>query len=145
MSSVRVHVPDTTFVALAPDTHTRPFWEAAREHRFELPRCAECGVFAVPPMGYCPRCRNQDFEWVQLSGRATLYTYTVVWHPVVPALAGTVPYVLAVVKLPDAGDAKFVTDVVDCNLDDLRIGQDLELVWTEHSDGYVLPRFRPVP
>ena len=144
MSSAEVHVPNTTFVNLAPDTHTQRFWDAAREHRLEVPRCRECGVFVVPPTGYCPRCREQDYEWVQLSGRATLYTYTVVWHPVVPAMSATVPYVLAVVKLPDAGDTKFVTNIVDCDVDDLRIGQDLEVVWTDHSEGYVLPRFRPI-
>jgi hypothetical protein len=142
MSSTQVHVPDSTFVELAPDAHTQPFWDAAREHRLELPRCRDCGVFVVPPTGYCPHCRKEDFEWVQLSGRATLYTYTVVWHPVMPSLSGSVPYVLAVVKLPDAGNVKFVTNIVDCAVDDLRIGQELEVVWSEHSGGYVLPRFR---
>jgi uncharacterized protein len=144
MSSAQVHVPNTTFVTLAPDAHTQPFWDAAREQRFELPRCRECGVFVNPPTGYCPRCRGEDYEWVRLSGRATLYTYTVVWHPVVPAMSETVPYVLVVVKLPDANDTKFVTNIVECDVDDLRIGQDLEVVWTDHSDGYVLPRFKPI-
>lgn len=142
--SVEVHIPDTSFIELAPDRHTQPFWDAARQHRLEVPHCRSCGVFVVPPTGYCPRCRTQDLEWVQLSGRATLYTYTVVWHPVAPALSGTVPYILAVVKLPDAGDAKFVTNVVECTLDDLYIGQELDIVWTKHSGEYVLPRFRPV-
>jgi uncharacterized OB-fold protein len=144
MSSAQVRIPQSSFVELAPDAHTQPFWDAARQRRLELPRCRECGVFVVPPTGYCPGCRNDDFEWVQLSGRATLYTYTVVWHPVMPTLSDSVPYVLAVVKLPDAGDVKFVTNVVDCEVDDLRIGQELELVWTEHSGDYLLPRFRPI-
>jgi hypothetical protein len=48
------------------------------------------------------------------------------------------------VKLPDANDTKFVTNIVECDVDDLRIGQDLEVVWTDHSDGYVLPRFKPI-
>jgi uncharacterized protein len=144
VTSAQVHIPNTTFVELAPDPHTQPFWDAARQHHLELPRCRECGVFVVPPTGYCPACRRQDYEWVQLSGRATLYAYTVVWHPVVPALSDTVPYVLAVVKLPDAGDAKLVTNIIDCEIDDLRIGQELEVVWTEHSNDFVLPRFRPL-
>ena len=83
-------------------------------------------------------------EWVDLSGLATLYTYTVVRHPVVPALAETVPYVIAVVKLSDAGEAKLVTNIIDCTVDDLSIGQKLEVVWTEHSPDVTIPRFRPL-
>jgi uncharacterized OB-fold protein len=82
-------------------------------------------------------------EWVTVSGRALLYTYTVVRHAPVPALAGTVPYVLAVVRLPDAGNVKLITNVVDCDAADLSIDQELEVVWHTRSDGVTIPRFRP--
>jgi hypothetical protein len=138
-----VMAPDTDFVELSPDMHTAPFWAAANEHRLAAPRCVACGQFILPPTGWCPACRCPDTEWVTLSGRARLYTYTIVRHPPVRALAETVPYVLAVVKLPDAGDVKLITNVVDCDTADLAIGQELEVVWHTRQDGVTIPRFRP--
>src|SRR5687767_9988481 len=113
--------PNTSFVQIAPDSHTEPFWQAAREHRLVAPRCATCGTFVLPPTGYCPKDRTREMEWVELSGRATLYTFTVVRHAVIPALSETVPYVIAVVKLPDAGDKKMITNIVECDVDMLQI------------------------
>jgi uncharacterized OB-fold protein len=139
-----VFAPDTAFVQLAPDVHTAPFWAAANEHRLAAPRCQACAKFVLPPTGWCPTCRSRDMEWVTLSGRARLYTYTIVRHAPVPAISGTVPYVLAVVKLPDAGDVKLITNVVDCDSADLAIGQELEVVWHARGDGVTIPRFRPV-
>jgi uncharacterized OB-fold protein len=83
-------------------------------------------------------------EWVELSGRATLYTYTVVRHAVIPAVIETLPYVIGIVKLPDAGDVKMITNVVECDVDELKIGQELEVVWHQQSDEVTLPLFRPI-
>ena len=83
-------------------------------------------------------------EWVDLSGRATLYTYTIVRHPTIPALAESVPYVIAIVKLPDAGDVKLITNIIDCDVESLEIGQELEVVWSDDNGGAAAPRFRPV-
>jgi uncharacterized OB-fold protein len=109
-----------------------------------VPQCVRCGTYSLPPKGFCPSCRSQDQQFVELSGRATLYTYTVVRHAVIPALAEHVPYVLAIVKLSDAGDLKMLSNIVECELTDIRIDQQLQVVFQDQADGVTVPRFRPV-
>ena len=49
----------------------RPFWQAAREHRFVLPRCTNCGHVFFPPYLSCPRCLSFELEWMEASGKGT--------------------------------------------------------------------------
>lgn len=144
MTSAKALMPNTSLFELSPNIHTTPFWEAARDHRLVVSSCTTCRTFVMPPTGLCPRCRTQSIEWITVSGRARLYTYTVVRHAPVPALAGSIPYVIAVVKLPDAGGVKLITNIVGCEVDDLSIGQELEVVWNTRGDGITVPRFRPI-
>ena len=69
------------------DEATQPFWDAAAEGRLVAPRCATCGTFVLPPQPFCFTCQSQAFEWVDLPGTGTIYTYTVVRHPLAPQLA----------------------------------------------------------
>ena len=139
-----IHAPVMPALAVHRSPHTELFWNAAREGRLAVPRCNACGKYSMPPKGFCPRCRGQDYTYMTLSGRATLYTYSVVRHAVIPTLAERVPYVLAIVKLPDADDVKMLTNIVDCRVDEIAIGQALEVVFHDQGDGVTVPRFRPV-
>ena len=51
------------------DPGTRPFWDAAREHRLSIPRCRACGQHHFYPRELCPHCHSDDIEWTDVSGR----------------------------------------------------------------------------
>jgi uncharacterized OB-fold protein len=127
---------------LNTDPWTEPFWQAAREHRLVVARCEKCGRFRSPPTPYCANCLSQEIEWVELSGEATLYTYTIVRHPTAPVLATQVPYVIGIVVLAGTDGTKFMTNVVNCTPDDVHIGMTLHVVWDDQDDKSV-PRFGP--
>src|SRR5690349_23737047 len=44
---------------------TKPFWDAAREHRLVLLQCASCGEFRHPPRPICPYCASFDGQWTR--------------------------------------------------------------------------------
>jgi uncharacterized OB-fold protein len=128
---------------IGPDRWTQPWWDAAAEHRLVACQCANCKTFRSPPSPYCPQCLSQEVNWVTLSGEAVLYTFTIIRHAPSPELAGSVPFVVGVVKLPDADDAKLVTNVVNCRPEDVRIGMELQVVWDDLDEGVTVPRFEP--
>ncbi len=130
---------------LTPDKWTAPFWDAAREHRLVAPQCRQCLTFRMPPTPFCPNCRAQDVEWVQLSGRGSVYTFTVAHHPVVPELKDSVPYVIAVVSLEGAGDARLITNIVGCSPEAVQVDAPVQVVWDDRPDGSTIPRFVPAP
>ncbi|MEN9506278.1 MAG: hypothetical protein RI958_2204 [Actinomycetota bacterium] len=128
---------------LYEDVWTAPFWAAARNHRLVMARCSSCARFRSPPTPFCPGCLSKAIEWVELTGDATLYAHTIVRHAVVPALAEQVPYVVAVVVLDGTDGTKFVSNVVNCSVDDVHNGMRLHVVWDDQADGNSIPRFGP--
>jgi uncharacterized OB-fold protein len=126
-----------------PDGLTAPFWSAAREHRLVCQRCQECGTFRMPPAPLCHVCGSFAADFEDLSGSATVYSYTVVHHVGIPGLADSAPYVVAVVALDDAPGARLVTNVVGCSPADVTVGMAVRVVWDDVSDTATIPRFAP--
>ena len=126
-------------VRIATDVVTEPFWQAARERRLVAAKCADCGVFRQPPTPFCPECLGTEVDWPELSGRATVYSFAVVHgFPGLP----DVTLVPAVVELPDAPGIRLVTNVIDIEPSDVRIGMELTVDFHPISDGWLLPVFR---
>lgn len=124
-----------------PEADTEHWWDAAFEGRLLLRRCLECGVAHFYPRPFCPTCWSDRVEWVEASGRATLYTYSVVHRNDLPPWPDRVPYVAAVVDLEEG--PRMMTNVVDCAHDDLRVGMELDLTFRDLDDTRRVPVFRP--
>lgn len=123
------------------DDTTRPFWEAARAGRLMACRCGRCTETFLYPRPFCPSCWSDAVSWIELSGRGTLYTYSIVHRTDLPPFAGRVPYVAALVDLDEG--PRLMTNVVDCAPDELRVGMPLEVTFRAESEEIHLPLFRP--
>ncbi|MEV4946286.1 Zn-ribbon domain-containing OB-fold protein [Streptomyces sp. NPDC053755] len=122
-----------------PDPFTRAYWEAAAGGRLLLRRCASCGRAHHYPREFCPHCWSEDVEWEPASGRATLYTWSVVHRNDLPPFGERVPYVAAVVDLAEG--PRMMTEIVDVPEADLGIGMELELGFRAEGECTV-PVFR---
>ncbi len=131
--------------AIAPDADTAPFWDACRERRLVIQRCAACGLFRHPPIAGCPSCGSRSTDWVAVAGTGMVYSYTIVRHAVTPELAPHVPYNAALIALDGAPGVKLISNVVDASPEEMRIGLPVEVAWEEARPGVVLPRFRKRP
>ena len=127
----------------AASRETLPWWQAAAGHRLLVQRCGRCGQVRHPPGPLCPLCQSTAREWVELDGRGTVYTYTVVHQAFLPSLADVVPYVVAAVELDGADGARLVTNVVDVDSADVHVGMAVEVVWEDMGPELALPRVRP--
>lgn len=128
------------------DDTTQPFWDAALEGRLLGYRCATCGTYLMPPAPRCFNCQGRDFAWLELPGTGSIYSYTVVRHALGAGLQGAVPYVSAVVEVDgtQGAGARMLVNVVDCDPDDVHIGDRVEVVFDKVSDTLAVPRFRPL-
>lgn len=121
---------------------TEPFWAAAREGRLVIQRCRDCGTFRHLPHVLCAACRSSAHDWVESAGRGTVFTYTIVTHPVHGAVIDVVPYAVVVVELDDCGNVLVPSNVVDCPPDEVRVGMAVEVVFEPVTDEVTIPRFR---
>ena len=140
---VPLRLPPADLIHLTPDVWTEPFWAAAAQHRLVVPRCTRCGTFRFPPSPFCWRCQAQAVDWVERPGGGTIYSYTIVWHPVLPDLADSVPFAPVVVELPDTDHVRVVGALTEATTAVARVGLDVELVWRDVRDGETVPTWRP--
>jgi uncharacterized OB-fold protein/acyl dehydratase len=116
------------------------FWfDAAKERRLVIQRCTSCKTLRHPPGPCCPECRSFDWDTVEASGRARLYSFVVAHHPRHPAF--DYPLLVAVVELEEG--TRLITNLVSVEPDAVRIDMPLALDWLEADPDLTLPVFRP--
>jgi len=118
------------------------WWEAAARHRLVVQRCTACAHMRLPPAPICPECRSVGAQWHPVSGTGEIYTYTVVHRPI--AADQQVPFVIAVVLLDGGGGVRMISNIVDADPGDLRVGAAVEVAWEDMSADLAIPRFRIV-
>ncbi|POX46976.1 nucleic acid-binding protein [Streptomyces sp. Ru71] len=134
MTGPRYDIPE-------PDAFTRPYWDAAARGLLLIRRCRSCGRAHHYPREFCPHCWSEDVDWERASGRATLYTWSVVHRNDLPPFGERVPYVPAVADLAEG--PRLMTELVECAPGDLRAGQELTVTF-RRAGVVTVPVFRPV-
>jgi len=124
------------------DQQLAPFFAAAKEHRLVVQRCAGCGAHRFPPRELCSGCLSTESTWVEVSGRGEIFSYNVMHQIYHPAFASEVPYAVVVVKLAEG--PKMISNLVDCAVNEIRIGMPVEVVFESVSPEVTLPKFRRV-
>lgn len=132
-----------------PTLDDAAFWNHCAERRLLFQCCSACERPRHPPTPVCAHCSSMRLHWVEAPGHATVFTFTVVHHASHPAVAGRLPYVVAVVDFPQLQQVRLVSNVTDVDPAMMRIGLPLRLWWDRLADDdaaarpMYLPRFRP--
>ena len=106
-------------------------------------KCPSCKKVYVPPRLHCPACFVKMSEWVKLSGKGTLETFTIVRYPE-PYMPKEPPFAYGVIKL-DGADTGLVHLLGGVELNKIKVGMKLEPVFKEKREGSILDieHFKP--
>jgi uncharacterized protein len=127
-----------------PTPETQHFWDGTAQSELRLQRCDACANVYFPPRPFCPSCASRKVSVFKASGKGKLYSY-VIHHRPVPGF--TPPYSIAVVELDEG--PRMMTNVVDCDVDDVRVGMPVEVTFraiddsVTENDRVTIPVFRP--
>jgi len=100
----------------------------------ELYRCDACGALHSYPRAACPHCGGETRR-VPVSGRGTVYSYTVVHRAPTPALRSETPYVIVIVRTAEGPHVMGRLEGTD--IDAVRIGMEVVIAPPRHLDrGY---------
>jgi len=111
-----------------------PFWEGVREEVLRVQRNPKTGVYQWPPQWINHDDQSFDVEWVEVTGKGVIYSWTRVWHPVHPALKDAGPYIVVVVELPHAGEVRMLGNLLGDPRQQVVIGAPVEAVFEHHND-----------
>lgn len=127
----------------APDELTQFFWDALKERKLMIQRCQECGHYIHWPRPLCRFCLSSELAPEEVSGRATLYSWTIATQPFHPYFVDKVPYTLATVELVEEKNLKLVSHLIECPEDEIKVDMPLEVVFQEITPELTLPLFKP--
>jgi len=123
-----------TFPAPGTNVENQPYWDAAAQGRFLVKHCTQCGQNHFYPRAICPHCFSAATEWRESRGEGAIYSFSVMRR--VPQ-----PYAIAYVALDDG--VTVMTNIVDCDLDALAIGQRVKVAFRPSDGALTIPVFVP--
>lgn len=116
------------------------FWTSGSDGQLRIQECQSCQALIHPPAPICRYCRSRDLGVRAVSGKASLSAFTVNHRFGFPDLPP--PYVIAQVGIAEDPRARLTTNIIECDPEDLKIGQTVEVVFQQIADVW-LPVFRP--
>lgn len=132
-------------VKILPNYDTKGWWEANKRREYVVSQCNTCGNRWFPPLPACHKCHSMDVGWFKTQGKGVIYSYVVVVQPIFAHFADAVPYVVAVIELPDAnnpeGYAVRVAGVLRDEEAAVAIGLPVDVDWEETPDPEIVIPF----
>ena len=126
----------------AIDPDSQPYWDGAKEGRLMIQRCKATGQAFLYSRQLVPGVVDSEVEWIEASGRGTIYSYTIARRPAGQPFADDVPYVIVSVELEEG--ARVMSNLVTADPDSVAIGQAVEVVFDAVSGDLTIPKFRPL-
>ena len=123
--------------AISRDTEF--FWAGTARHELRIQRCGECGALRHPPGPVCPACGAAKPDYVVAAGTGEVYSYVVHHHPPVPGRQ--VPFVVALVQLPEG--VRMVGELLGVNPEQVRIGLPVRAEFVLIDEELTLPAWAP--
>ncbi|WP_238436580.1 MULTISPECIES: Zn-ribbon domain-containing OB-fold protein [unclassified Frankia] len=133
-------VEDFERVAPPLTDRTAAFWTSGADGLLRIARCQDCGRYLHPPRPVCSNCQRRDVAFTPVSGRGTVWSWTVNRYGWVPSMPP--PYLVADVELVEQPGLRLLTNLVDCPVDEVYVGLPVQVCFARAGEAYV-PLFRP--
>src|SRR5215831_18879510 len=91
----------------------QPFFNSLSSGKLSFPSCHACGRFQWYPMDTCKFCGSRDISWKPISGRARLFSWTIVRYRFGRSVSQKLPYTVALVEFDEAPGVRLITNLVD--------------------------------
>ena len=118
---------------------TAPFWKGAQLGKLMLQRGKNTGKLIMYPKKYSPYDIWEQLEWIEASGKGTIYTFYVVEKNAPTAFSEDLPFCVAIVELEEG--VRMCTNIVGCDMSPIRIGAPVHAVFTPVTDEITLVNF----
>lgn len=117
------------------------FWQSAKAHELKLQRCNVCSQFWYYPGPVCPHCAAQDWTWTPISGKGTIYSYSLLERAKGNPFEGDVPIAIILVTLEEG--PVMMSNLIDYEPADLAVDAAVTIDYEDVDDTVTLAVFRP--
>lgn len=100
------------------------FYKFLQQGKLMAGKCLNCGKIHLPPRPLCDNCFSQEFEWMSISGKCKLLTYTII-HVAPQQFQHLTPYAVGILQFENG--LKIPGMIQSLTQDQLKIGMELAL------------------
>jgi hypothetical protein len=101
-------------------------------------KCKKCGKIHLPPRPLCDNCYSTDFQWLEVTGKGELLTYTII-HVAPQQFQSLAPYAIGIVELE--GGLKIPGMIQGLAQEKLQIGMSLIVDFSTCSTPQTWPQW----
>jgi uncharacterized protein len=119
---------------------TEGYWKAAHDGRLVVQRCKSCGTHRWPPAYACYHCRSTEWDWDDVPGTGTVFSYT--WADT-RAVADSPLFNIVVVELDgtQGEPVRLLTSIPSADKEQLRCDLPVQVVFEPFDDEVAVPMF----
>ncbi|MGI6072000.1 MAG: Zn-ribbon domain-containing OB-fold protein [Lachnospiraceae bacterium] len=118
---------------------TKEFWEGTKQGKLLIQRGKNTGKLIMYPKKYSPYDIDEELEWIEASGKGTVYTFSIVENNAPKPFDEELPFCVAIVELEEG--VRMCTNIVDCDLDRIKIGAPVHAVFNPVTEDITLVNF----
>jgi uncharacterized protein len=107
--------------------------------------CTDCSEWIWYPKAWCPSCgKKGHLEWLKLSGRGFVYSFTVIRQVIdnSQAFQKDIPFVIGLIELDEG--PRIYSNITGANPEQVKIGDKVSLYFEEVTTDFSLPKFKVV-
>ncbi|MBM3487199.1 MAG: DNA-binding protein [Alphaproteobacteria bacterium] len=123
-----------------PTETTRPFWNAANEHKLMLQYDPDSRCYQFYPRMTSVKTGKRNLEWRQASGKGTVFSFTDTYVPVA-GFEDIAPYALVMIDLDEG--VRILANYKNYKSEHMKIGQRVRVTWEKVSDDITMFAFEP--
>ena len=125
------------------DKDSKTFWEGAIQNKLMIQKSKKSGVCFIYSIGHSNIIADEEYEWVESSGKGIIYSYTI------SHIAGgskyyidKVPYVIGSILLEE--NVRLTSSILTKDFSKIKIGKNVVVVFKKLDNNIVFPCFKLV-
>jgi uncharacterized OB-fold protein len=111
------------------------YWRSGAEGILRIAQCDACQWYIHPPMPICPKCQGRSIAFQPVSGKATVYAWTINRYQWSPDMEP--PYIMAEVELVEQPGLRIMTNIIGCTLDEIKTGMPVSVTFEQAEDTWI--------
>jgi uncharacterized OB-fold protein len=126
-------------VAPIPDAESEPFWSGTLDGKLLVQECSMCGQRQLYGRSLCTNCHSAALNWIETSGRGTIYSRTIIRQNPSRSFKHMIPFVVALIDLDEG--PRMMSNVIGTPAEEVNIGDRVRVTFETVSDAAALPLF----
>ena len=121
----------------------KQFWDGTKRHELVIQKCKKCGEYQWYARANCIHCGTREPEWAKVSGKGTIYSYTIISLVVgnSPLYNLEIPFAIGLVELDEG--PRIYARLVDCGPTEVKIDMRVEVDFKDLTSEITIPVFKP--